>query len=109
MNLRKLLREKKRQRAEMMKNTYVIQPKNKPQYYKTKIKRGRKVDLGNFKTQRHANSTEVVGRNTDKFSKKILKSYDSSDRGDTPNSKAVRMKNKVRNWTFKRLLNFYRF
>ena len=94
MNLRKLLREKKRQKTQMMKNTYVIQKARKPSYYKTKLNRGRKIDLEHYRTQRHANSTEVIGKNKRNISPDAKRSIESS-RAESPGTKAMRMKKKI--------------
>ena len=68
---------------------------NKPVYYKTKLKRIRKYDLDQFQTQRHANSTEMIGKNIGRMSPQVTRSVDSSSRVESPGTKATRMKKKI--------------
>lgn len=87
MNLRKIIREKKKERADAIKNTYVIQTVPKLSHYRSKPRRNRMVDLENYKPERHAASTETMGRNTKPYTTYNVKHDLSESNESSPPAK----------------------
>eukprot|EP00344_Euplotes_crassus_P007350 CAMPEP_0197000370 /NCGR_PEP_ID=MMETSP1380-20130617/5336_1 /TAXON_ID=5936 /ORGANISM="Euplotes crassus, Strain CT5" /LENGTH=344 /DNA_ID=CAMNT_0042417645 /DNA_START=42 /DNA_END=1076 /DNA_ORIENTATION=- len=77
-----------------MKNSYMIQNK-KPSYYRSKIKRARKVNLGEVKSYRNAQSNDPAARYSKPLQADISRSMDALGRAESPGTKALRMKKKI--------------
>lgn len=64
MNLRKLLKDKNKERKENITKSYMLQkPMAPPSYYRSRMKKTNKLaEMVSYKSQRHANSTETINR-----------------------------------------------